>query len=419
MAGPEDMAGGRFSFKGACDFFRAKQPMPTETFRDLQHAMHDRAFVLAGVTRQDVLCDVQRELLKALEEGTPLKAFQERFEQVIAGRWAPKNAKGEDNTAWRARVAYETNMRSAYNGGRYRQLLDLRKTHPYWCYRHGDSRVPRRIHLNWDRLVLSCDDPWWKGHYPQNDWGCTCYVDAWDDFDLEEAGKAGPDKAPEVVMIKHPWGDGSIEAPSGVGPGWGYAPGENWARWPARSPQGRKGAGSGRVSDWEIVGKASDWAEEGRPSRVPMDKPNTGRYIQGMTPGCDVAAELRTFFGAEQKTMAVQAGEWTFPLVADAQGLGGHIAPGRAKYLGFLEDMAEDPYEVWVSFLKRKDSDQVVMRWKVIKAIQIEEDGKQRGLFLVAEGNDRGLLEAVSFLQKDDLKNLNKDRKGKLVFARQ
>lgn len=217
----------RLPFAKAIDFFQSKVPLPSGAHTDLVHAMHDRAFVIAGVTRQDVLTEVQGLVEKAMKEGTPLKAFQTQFERAIQGKWVPRNQAGVENAAWRARVIYETNIRTAYAAGRWQQLHDLKKTHPFWVYRHGDSRRPRLQHLNWDRLTLKADDPWWQTHYPPNGWGCRCYVDAADEIDLEDMGKSGPDPSPKDGLQTVKFGGREIQVPAGVDPGWGYAPGGN------------------------------------------------------------------------------------------------------------------------------------------------------------------------------------------------
>ena len=95
---------------------------------------------------------------------------------------------------WRTRVIYETNLRSSYAAGRYRQMKDVAERRPYWRYRHSDvSENPREEHLGWDGLVLRHDDPWWDTHYPANGWGCKCFVETLADRDLRRLGKSGPD----------------------------------------------------------------------------------------------------------------------------------------------------------------------------------------------------------------------------------
>jgi len=119
-------------------------------------------------------------------------------------------------------VIYNTNVRTAYQAGRWKQMTDpeLLKLRPYLVYHHGDSRQPRPDHLSWDGLVLPADDPWWQTHYTPNGWGCTCSVFSVGPRDLERMGKSGPDTAPPIVI------DAKTGAPVGIDKGWDYNVGQ-------------------------------------------------------------------------------------------------------------------------------------------------------------------------------------------------
>jgi hypothetical protein len=145
--------------------------------------------------------------------------------KTINGRWLPTDKTGEPNTGWRARVIYETNMKTAYAAGRYGQLQRMKKLFPFWRYRIGNSKKHRPEHEAWNGLVLSADDPWWDTHYPPNGWGCNCYVQALDEVDLRELGKKGPDPAPEGGSRRVQYGNRLIDVPDGIDAGWAYAPG--------------------------------------------------------------------------------------------------------------------------------------------------------------------------------------------------
>lgn len=407
MAGEElGVKVGRVPFQEAIDFFQSKQPLPSERYTDLVHGMHDRAFVIAGVTRQDVLVDVQGALQKALRDGTTLETFQKDFETAIAGKWSPKQG-----TAWRARVIYDTNVRTAYAAGRYSQLMDMRSTHPFWRYRHGDSRVPRPQHLTWDGLVLRWDDVWWQAHYPPSAWGCRCYVDAFDEVDLEALGKTGPDQAPPVVLREVRFGDRTLQVPDGVDPGWGYTPGQNWAHWPAQSPQGIPSPSSPKTT-WKPL-TPGNWETEGRPAMVPAE-PAKGALRPPAPDRESLVKSLDAILGGPQKLFKVQAGAWEIPLVVDAQGLGGHLPLDRGRFLGLLPELLEDPYEVWAGFQEAEATGQVVLRHRLVKAVDLAD----KKLLLVAEGNHKGVLEAVTFMPMDRAKELNKARWGLLIHGR-
>ena len=66
MADTDPLSGARQQFQEQIDFFRKKLNLPTETWQDIQRAAHDRAFVVAGVTKADLLFDLQQLLAEHL-----------------------------------------------------------------------------------------------------------------------------------------------------------------------------------------------------------------------------------------------------------------------------------------------------------------------------------------------------------------
>jgi len=119
---------------------------------------------------------------------------------------------------WRTRVIYDTNLRTAYQAGRYQQMTDpdVLASRPYWQYCHGDSRHPRPEHLAWNGMALDADDPWWSTHYPPNGWGCKCKVVPLSRGDMNRAGKDEADDAPPDTI------DPATGEPAGIDKGWDY-----------------------------------------------------------------------------------------------------------------------------------------------------------------------------------------------------
>ncbi|HHA2785490.1 TPA: phage minor head protein [Stenotrophomonas maltophilia] len=206
--------------------------------------------MVAGANRDELVADFATAIRKAIDDGVTLEQFRRDFDRIVATHGWDYN--GGRN--WRSRVIYETNLRQSYNAGRWHQLQALKKSRPWWRYRHSDAvETPRPLHQAWDGMVLHCDDPWWQWFFPANGWGCQCYVEALNDRDLARLGKDGPDTAPAIefeqrmVGQRSPGGPFLVETPVGVDPGFGYAPGRSLDGWPIRrgGPQTPPALGSG------------------------------------------------------------------------------------------------------------------------------------------------------------------------------
>jgi len=188
---------------------RLRRLVPTERWTDLMRQAHDRAFVVAGAQKADLLADLAGAVGRAIEEGKSIEWFRGQFDAIVERHgWAYR---GERN--WRTRVIYTTNVRTTYAAGRLAQLRDpeLQRVAPYWVYRHGGSADPRPQHLAWDGLVLRADDPWWSTHYPPNGWGCSCYVTAVSEGQARRMG--GLSEPPPA------------DPPGAIDRGWDYQPG--------------------------------------------------------------------------------------------------------------------------------------------------------------------------------------------------
>lgn len=198
---------------------------PTAKWDDVWQDGHDRAFMVAGATKADLLADLAAAVDKAVSQGTTLEEFRRDFREIVETRgwhgWTGEGtAKGE---AWRTRIIYKTNMSTSYAAGRFAQLQAA--GFKFWIYHHGNARDPRIEHLGWDGLVLPPDHPFWVSHYPPNGWGCTCYVSG-----ARTEGLAKR-RAGKQVDLPDDWNAISAKtgAPIGIDKGWAYAPGRTVA----------------------------------------------------------------------------------------------------------------------------------------------------------------------------------------------
>lgn len=226
-----DARWGSLPFAEQIAFFKDKIDLPTERWQDLLGSAHDRAFVVAGAMRADLLADLHAAVLKSIEQGTTLETFRKDFKAIVAKRgWTGWT--GEDSpegVAWRTKTIYGTNLRTSYQAGRHAQAQAIAHRRPYWRYVHNATVLdPRPEHVAWHGIILRAGDPWFSKRWPPSGWGCRCRIETLSQRDLERLGKSGPDPTPDDGTYE--WLDkrtGQTHTiPKGIDPGWDYTPGE-------------------------------------------------------------------------------------------------------------------------------------------------------------------------------------------------
>lgn len=218
---------GSLPFREQIEFLENKIPTPTAGWADIYGAEHDRAYIVAGIARMDVLADLKAATVAAARDGEGLAAFRQRLRESQAEKgWA---FPGDFNR--RSRLIYQTNMRTSYGAGREAQMADpaLQARLPYKLYRHGGSRDPRPQHLAWDGLVLRADDPWWATHSPPNGWGCRCKAFLVNQRTMDrlglQLGTAPPLKLRSVTVGQQSGNPRTVRVPQGIDPSFEHRPG--------------------------------------------------------------------------------------------------------------------------------------------------------------------------------------------------
>ena len=205
------------------DFLRNKLRIPTDRWDDIQRGAHDRAFMVAGAAKVDLLEDLQSALIKGAEGGG-LTGFRKDFKTIVAKHgWTGWTGEGSKVTeAWRTKVIYQTNMSTSYAAGQRNKFLEpeYRKLHPYWRYIHSESVLhPRPLHLSWHGLTLPFDHPFWKTHFAPNGWGCQCRITTVSKREGEASAKAGLGEPPAGWDLRDP----KTGAQVGIDKGFDYA----------------------------------------------------------------------------------------------------------------------------------------------------------------------------------------------------
>ncbi len=209
-------------FQEQLDFFKAKLNLPSERWDDIKRSAHDRAFIVAGAAKADLLNDLHAAVEKSIQGGS-IGEFRKDFAAAVQkSGWSGWTGEGtKAGEAWRTRVIYQTNMATSYAAGRWKQLNDpeLLKVRPYWRYIHSDGVMhPRPMHLAWNGLTLPADHAFFKTHFAPNGWGCHCSIQA-----VRAPAKGDATSPPEGWDAIDP----KTGAPIGIDKGWDYAPGAN------------------------------------------------------------------------------------------------------------------------------------------------------------------------------------------------
>ncbi len=405
-------AAGGLAFKEAVEFFRAKLSLPTASWTDIWQGMHARAFVVAGAMQDNLLADLRGAVQKAIKDGTTLAEFRKDFDAIVE-KTGWKYTGGRN---WRTRIIYETNLRTAYQAGRYKQQQAIKHRRPYWQYKHSPHVAdPRPEHLAWDGLIIHADDPWWDTHYPPNGWGCRCSVRTLAERDLKRMGKKGPDKAPPINIEEKLVGSRgpnprAVKVPRGIDPGWAYNVGK--AAW-GETKAARLAGETAKAKQIRLT--PGDWKSHGRPGRLPL-RPLSAPLGPPVKDTAAMVNAITETLGDQSKTYTLTAGGFRYPVQIHATVLGEHLADlKRAPFITQIPGIIDDPEEVWLAFEQRSNG-QIVLRVRMLKVIG-DGDGKGRGYMLVLDAN-QGRLVGHTFMPYEARK-IKKVREGQLIYAKE
>lgn len=400
MADPQP---GNVPFDEAIDFLRQKVRLPTNSWTDIWQGAHARAFVIAGATQDALIADFHNAVTDALANGTTLATFRKDFDRIVAAHgWSHNGGAG-----WRSGVIYNTNLRMARAAGQWEQIQRQAEARPFLRYSAVMDSRTRPEHAAWHGTVLPADDPWWRTHYPPNDWGCRCGVEQWSARDLERHGFEISRRAPEIQMearsVNTPDGPVVIEVPKGIGTGFGYNVGEaasgRGASFLAMEKHGEFEAllapGGSRPAQLDPLMAIAPKAEIGarvRINDIDLDKPEEKAMLQGR-----LTAVLQAALGADEKIYSDPVGG----RVAIGQAIVDHMLEsrerldGREAFFPLIPELIEAPQEIWIGFAKSAVSGRVLMRRRYVKLVRESGD---KSIGLVADA-DNGAWSGLTFFR--------------------
>ncbi len=394
----------------AIAYLKQKVNLPTRTWTDLWEGMHARAFVVAGAMRDELLADLHEAVTSAIADGTTAREFRARFEEIVARNgWTGWTGEGsKKGRRWRARVIYDTNLRSARAAGRWQQIQRLKDRRPYLRYTAVLDSSTRPEHEGWHGTILPADHPFWQTHYPPNGWYCRCTVVQLSDADLKRRGWQVTE-APEVRMVlKDIKGRGRVETPEGIDPGFGHnagiaASGRQLAE-DVMDTWRRQGADA-----WEIL-TPGDWRSAGRPETIPADAPRARLGPPAADQAAMEAAVTRAI-GGEERVFVTPAGS---RVMINASAFAKHVNRARAPFVPFLPEITEGPFEVWLTFERHRGTGKIQLRMRALKALDLAN----RGYAILVAQAVRGVMEAWTLVPTDSPTQFNRWRRGQLLWGR-
>ena len=215
--------------RDALRHLRERRLRTSEHWTEVWREEHATAWTAARLTRESLVAEVHRALVRALESGETMETFRGRIQPWLERRgWRPPRLGGDVPTRL-ARI-YRVNMRTAHAAGQWERILRTRDLMPYLVYTLGPSREHRDQHVAWEGLILPATAEWWNTHFPPNGWGCRCRVRQVTARERERllarGGYRSDEPEVETVTWVHPRDpDDRRDVAEGIDPGWDYNPG--------------------------------------------------------------------------------------------------------------------------------------------------------------------------------------------------
>lgn len=207
----------------AIKFWGDKVPMSPSQFNRLGAEAKLKAFAVSGIAKGDNLATVYASLQRALEQGISFEKFKEECGPIFERRgWTGKRA-------WRVDNIFRTNIQTAYNVGRYKQMKGATATRPYWMYDAVNDRRTRPTHRALNGKVFPADHEFWSTWMPPNGFRCRCSVTSLSARQAEKRGLKVESEIPQLIEPIDPTTGNKMPAVQLLpDPGFAYNPGESY-----------------------------------------------------------------------------------------------------------------------------------------------------------------------------------------------
>ncbi len=176
-----------FSFQpappeNALKFWQDKVPMSRKAFNALAEDDRVKAFIVTGMAKADMVNAMYESIGEALETGQTMKSWKKGIQDLFKKKgWTSPAPFRLDNI-------FRTNIQTAYQTGRYKQLMDVVESRPYWQYSAVNDSRTRETHAALHGRVIKAKDPFWDTFYPPNGYRCRCTVKSLSERQMKRKG---------------------------------------------------------------------------------------------------------------------------------------------------------------------------------------------------------------------------------------
>lgn len=159
-------------FEEAVEYFRDRVAMTSEEYDTLVAEVgeyaNNLAFTVSRIASADVIQDLHGEVLSAIDQGQTFFEFREGIDEIMSRNgW-------QGLAPYRLDNIFRTNIQTAYNVGRHKQMKAIAERRPYWEYDAVNDTHTRPSHLAQDGKIFRHDHPFWKTWMPPNGYRCRC-----------------------------------------------------------------------------------------------------------------------------------------------------------------------------------------------------------------------------------------------------
>lgn len=398
----------------AQQFWRDKISLSPGQFQRLSDEAKTRAFAVSGIAKGGELSTVFQALQRGIDEGTSFSDFKRDCAGIFEKRgWTGMRA-------WRVDNIFRTNIQMAYNVGRYRQMMDVRESRPFWRYSAVNDSRTRPTHAALNGKVFPADSPFWDTWYPPNGFRCRCGVVTLSRPEVERDGLTVEQNDPTGKLIEPIDPETGNRMPARLlMPDQGFAHNPGKTVWGGLTPKegvhGFTDIGLSKYSDYGRRKMDNLPAAAYRPFSDDMllhagkeDRFYTDRFL----------AE----FGFKEAGGGVFVDKIGEPLIISdelfrgADGVMKVKKRGRERYLPLLAETVKEPYEIWLVPMKEKRTGRIVLRKRFIRGFSTGSEDKLSGFAAFEYGPDG--WNGVTAFRPDELIYADKARNGVLLYPR-